>query len=225
MKRQTSGSNDIICVQHTVQCEDIEQVAGPRNVTKILKPAVISRYVKYMGGVVRGDYYCGGYAFLRKTSKRWRKMFFWPLEVAKRNSFILINLSRKQQGLKKMRHKEFCKYLVIRLVGDVQNKFVQNHGKNSDANGLERLSGKHFIAKISNGIAKDCAVCSDQKVKRMQTVYHCETCERQPGLHSDTCIKKYHTEQQYKQVSVSFEQLYFLLSFICYCVVASKNCC
>ena len=63
---------------------------------------------------------------------------------------------------------------------------------------IGRITGKHFVDKIPNGKAKDCAVCSDRKVKRIQTVYHCETCERKPGLHPGICFKKYHTEKKYK---------------------------
>ena len=185
---------------YNTQCEDIERVTGPGNVTKISKPIVISQYTKYMGGVDRADHYCESYAFLRKTLKWWRKMFVWRLEVAIVNSFISANIRRKQQGLKEIRHKEYRKNLVLQLVGDVRNKFAQNRGRNGDASARvsERLSGRHFIAKIQNGRTKDCAVCRDRKVKRIQTVYYCETCDRQPVLHPDGCFKKHHTEKHYK---------------------------
>ena len=88
--------------------------------------------------------------------------------------------------------------LVIQLVGNVRNKNSRKRGRNSDAESIERLSGRHFVAKIPNGRTKDCAVCSDRKVKRKETVYHCETCERKPGLHPDKCFKKYHTEKHYR---------------------------
>ena len=72
--------------------------------------------------------------------------------------------------------------------------------RNSITEESERLHGRHFIEKIPNGKAKDCAVCSDRKVKCIQTVYHCKTCARQSGLHPDNCFKKYHTEQHYRQL-------------------------
>ena len=135
--------------------------------------------------------------FLRKTAKWWRKMFFWLFEVAIVNSFILYNVQRKEKGLRIVTHKKYRKNLVIQLVENVQNKSSRKRGRNFDAESIKCLSGRHFVAKIPNGRTKDCAVCSDKKVKRKETVYHCETCERKPGLHPDKCFKKYHTEKHY----------------------------
>ena len=189
----------MLSTMYNTQCEDVVRTMGPNTATTISKPVVISQYTKFMGGVDRADHYCGSYAFLRKTSKWWRKMFFWLLEVAIVNSYILFNLNRKQQGLKEVRHKKFRKSLILQLVGNVRNKNANKcRGRIVDVEGCDRLTGKHFVDKIPNGKAKDCAVCSDRKVKRIQTVYHCETCERKPGLHPGICFKKYHTEKKYK---------------------------
>ena len=70
-----------------------------------------------MGGVDKADHYCRSYAFLRKTVKWWRKMFFWLFEVAIVNSFILYNVQRKEKGLRIVTHKKYRKNLVIQLVG------------------------------------------------------------------------------------------------------------
>ena len=87
---------------------------------------------------------------------------------------------------------------MIQLVGNVRNKNSRKRGRNSDAESIERLSGRRFVAKIPNGRTKDCTVFSDRKVKCKETFYHCETCERKPGLHPDKCFKKYHTEKHYQ---------------------------
>ena len=94
------------------ECEDEERTLGNGNSTIIPKPVVILQYTKYMGGVDKADHYCGSYAFLRKTAKWWRKMFFWIFEVAIDNSFILYNIRRRDQGLKNVTHKAFRKSLV-----------------------------------------------------------------------------------------------------------------
>ena len=183
---------------YNTQCEDEERILGNQQSTTVEKPVVISQYTKYMGGVDKADHYCGSYAFLRKTAKWWRKMFFWLFEVAIVNSFILYNVQRKEKGLRIVTNKKYRKNLVIKLVGNVQNKNSRKRGRNSNAESIERLYGRHFVAKIPNGRTKDCAVYSDRKVKRKETVYHCETCERKPGLHPDKCFKKYHTEKHYR---------------------------
>ena len=88
------------------------RILGNGDSTIIPKPVVISQYTKYMGGVGKADHYCGSYAFLRKTAKWWRKMFFWIFEVAVVNSFILYNIRRKEEELEKCHtqsvSKKFC---------------------------------------------------------------------------------------------------------------------
>ena len=46
-------------------------------------------------------------------------MFFWLLEVAIVNSFILYNINRKQQGLTEITHKKFRENLLQQLVGGI----------------------------------------------------------------------------------------------------------
>ena len=71
------------------ECKGEERILGNGNSTTIPKPVVISQCTKYMNGVDKADHYSGSYAFLRKTAKWWRKMFFWIFEVSILNSFIL----------------------------------------------------------------------------------------------------------------------------------------
>jgi hypothetical protein len=49
-------------------------------------------------------------------------MFFWLLEVAVVNSFILYNLSAASNQKPKLSHKEYRQLLVESLVGDVRNR-------------------------------------------------------------------------------------------------------
>lgn len=53
------------------------------------KPTVIADYNKYMLGVDKLDQLTSYYSFLHKSVKWWRKVFFWILEVAVVNSYIL----------------------------------------------------------------------------------------------------------------------------------------
>ena len=56
---------------------------------EVRKPACVLDYTKYMGCVDRSDHYCTTYAFIRKSLKWWRKLFFWCLEVCIVNSYII----------------------------------------------------------------------------------------------------------------------------------------
>ena len=94
---------------YNMECEEAQQVLGKNKSAIISKSVVILNYTKYICGVDRTNHFCGSYAFLRKTSKWWRKMFFWLMEVAIVNSYILYNMNRKQNSLKDIQHKMFRK--------------------------------------------------------------------------------------------------------------------
>ena len=53
------------------------------------KPMVVDLYNHSMNGVDRADQYTVYYSFIRRSVKWWRKVFFWLLEVAVVNSYIL----------------------------------------------------------------------------------------------------------------------------------------
>jgi hypothetical protein len=65
----------------------------------------------------------------------------------------------------------------------------------------ERLNRKpHFIYSNEKSNSKDCAVCSNRRIKggRRETVFYCNTCTRKPGLLPGECFKKYHSLKKYK---------------------------
>ncbi|MGH0124150.1 UNVERIFIED_CONTAM: hypothetical protein FKN15_030982 [Acipenser sinensis] len=102
---------------------------GP--IEELDKPSVICDYTSKMGAVDRADHYCASYAFTRKSLKRWRKMFFWLLEVAIVNSAVLFNLMTVESGQLPVRHKTFRKALLIQLVGNVRNPGSRKRGRPS----------------------------------------------------------------------------------------------
>ena len=127
-------------------------------------------------------------------------MFFWLLEVAVVNSFILYNLSAVANQKPKLSHKKYRLELMKALVGDVRNREGKKRGRPSTSDQEERLNNKpHFIYANEKSNSKDCAVCSNRKVKgRRETVFYCKTCSRKPGLHPGECFEKYHTLKKYK---------------------------
>lgn len=186
---------------YTADTKEVQRIVARDNLLTISKPVVILEYTKYMGAVDRVDQYCGSYAFLRKSVKWWRKMFFWLLEVAIVNSFMLYNEDRKQRSLRVVTHKTFRMALIEQLVGQVRNFNSGKRGRPSTQDTEDRLNGKpHFVMKNESNSTKDCAVCSNRKIKgqRRETAYFCETCPRKPGLHPGVCFKKFHTMKKYK---------------------------
>jgi len=159
---------------------------------------MIIEYTKNMGGVDRADHYVASYALMRKSLKCWHKLFFWLVEVAVVNSYILYQQSDDTENAT---HLQFRRKLILQLVGDVRNQERPRTGRPSTMDREERLNRKqHFSEQLPGGELRGCAVCSNRKVRggRRQTVYFCKTCTRQPGLHPSKCFERYHTMKDYK---------------------------
>ena len=163
------------------------------------KPTAIVEYTKHMGAVDRFDHYCSSYAFTRKSLKWWRKTFFWLLEVAVVNSYILYNETHPDEPVDHIRYR---KQLILQLVGEQRrSRPSRRRGRPSTLDKEERLDKRqHFIAAFSGKKTKDCRVCSDRKTagSRHKTIYYCETCSRHPGLHPGDCFKKYHSQTKFR---------------------------
>lgn len=166
-------------------------------VESVIKPTVVCKYNQYMGGVDIADQYISSYAFSRKSLKWWRKVFFWLLETAVVNAFILFKIKHKKP---KLRQRQFRKVLVKELVGDVRN--TNKRGRPSNFDEDDRLNGKlHLPYPLDGGKSKDCAVCSDRRAgkDRKRTKFYCKTCSTNPGLHMGQCFEKYHSLKKLKE--------------------------
>ena len=186
----------MLSTYHDAATETVQQRTRS-GVQEIVKPTVIVNYTRRMGAVDRADHYCASYGFMRKSLKWWRKVFFWLLEVAVVNSYILF---KHNQTDKTIRHLKYRKNLIRQLVGS-QRHIAQRPGRRSSLDEEERLTKKpHFIEQLPRNNTKDCAVCSDRKTPgmRRKTVYCCKTCTRKPGLHPGDCFEKYHTKTIYR---------------------------
>jgi len=156
------------------------------------KPVAICDYNKHMGGVDVSNQYISPYSFIRKSKKWWRKMFFWLLEVAVVNTFILYNLSAVANQKLKLSHKKYRLELMKALVVEVRNREGKKRGRPSTSDQEERLNNKpHFIYANEK---------SNSKVKggRREIVFYCKTYSRKQGLHPGECFENYHTLKKYK---------------------------
>jgi len=86
------------------------------------KLTVILEYTKFMRGMDRADQYRGCYGFTRRSYKWWEKLFFWLMEVAVVNSYILYSLDKKEGGEKLQTHFSYRGNLITQLVGNVRNR-------------------------------------------------------------------------------------------------------
>ena len=76
-----------------------------------LKPKVVDEYNLSMNGVDKADQYTAYYAFVRKSRKWWRKLFFWLFEVTLVNSYILYRTNTTRPSS----HSQFRRSVVASL--------------------------------------------------------------------------------------------------------------
>ena len=62
---------------------------APGGRENVEQPIAIVEYNHYMGGVDRGDQLLSYYGFAHRTRKWWRRVFFFLLDTAVVNSYIL----------------------------------------------------------------------------------------------------------------------------------------
>ena len=163
------------------------------------KPMVVDLYNHSMNGVDRADQYTVYYSFIRRSVKWWRKVFFWLLEVAVVNSYILY----KCTVVRPISHREY-RYSVIRALATpyIQSAPPRGPGcrrerpRMSRHGDPERLNQRpHFMER---GLQRDCVVCSHQfRGSRHRTTFYCKTCPSHPPLCPASCFERYHTLQTY----------------------------
>lgn len=165
----------------------------------VLKPQAVVEYTESMGGVDRSDHFISNYKFERRSKKWYRKMFFWLLEVATVNSYILYKTLQEQNNRTPLTHKQFRLSMIEDLVVDHMMIAVAEEKRKPGRprqNIHQRLDGRlHLLAKYEKG-SRRCKVCLKMKLRK-ETIYYCKTCQDEPFLHPDLCFELYHTKLTY----------------------------
>lgn len=161
-----------------------------------MKPKMVDEYNKYMLGVDRLDQRMSYHQFARKSVRWWRKVFFWMMEVAVVNAYILY--TQHTNDRRKMAHKQFRRELVLALCQPQRDNTTQRHLSIRDHT-LERLRGQHFPE--TGSARRGCRVCSSRKpggVRHLTTAF-CSTCSDNPHLCIGDCFRKYHTRATFRE--------------------------
>lgn len=172
------------------------------NKTVTNRPQVNINYHKNISKSTKKDIFLTKYRFMKRTTKQWRKLFFWCFNASLNNSYTLYKSMKQKDSQPCMNLLKFTQSLVLQLVGTVENNF---HVKNvTPLDKGFRLNGKLHIPKTSSN-SKDCKVCSVRNKphlgKRRQTTLYCDTCPDKPGVHAGNCFLKYHTLTVYKDLN------------------------
>ena len=178
---------------------------------RLPKPQIIFEYTKNMSGIDLSDQYMAFHMSMRKSLKRWRKLFFHIMNMILLNAYIL----NTKFGKTKLSHEEYkdyiAKYLIHTSIEDctcLPTRCVRPNTQNA------WLLERHFMCKIPkdprhkyppNPICKGCNFTKNEIAKlgfeprclpRKTTTYWCPTCEI--PLCVTPCFEIYHTTEQYQ---------------------------
>ncbi|KOX69055.1 hypothetical protein WN51_06785, partial [Melipona quadrifasciata] len=119
------------------------------------------------------------YCFMSKSLKRWRKLFFWGLEICLINSYILYEQVKRQRNEQPLTHLHFRKILVR---GDFRQPRDRASRSTSNSDEIRR---NEKLRVILTGAKKDCKVCSSRNKPggRHETTCHCDTCPEKPRMY------------------------------------------
>ena len=161
---------------------------------------MIQDYNLNMLGVDKLDQLMSYYSFLHKSVKWWRKVFFWILEVAVINAYIIYRELALKRGERPMSHIAFRRRLVDSLSEPILRSAVPRSRSGTRATqNMERLRPvQHFLQKRRK--RRDCVVCSEREEggTRHLTQYVCGTCTENPSLCPADCFNAYHTQKNYR---------------------------
>uniref|UniRef100_A0A2C9LMC3 Uncharacterized protein n=1 Tax=Biomphalaria glabrata TaxID=6526 RepID=A0A2C9LMC3_BIOGL len=183
----------VIMVSTSAQCLDVL-------VKHKSKPSMVDKYNKFMFGCDLADQKIGYYGLhARKSTKWWKKLFLWIMEIACSNADVLYNLSRPDHIKKSfLSLKQFKIKLVDLLCAEASTLMPQEEKEKRKIsmgcpriNPLARLSGGRHIIDIGDK-QRRCKVCSNSKP--VWTLFFCMDCPDQPALHPKDCFKIWHTQ-------------------------------
>ena len=117
---------------------------------------MIVDYNKHMLGVDKLDQLMSYYCFLHKSVKWWCKVFFWILEVAVVNAYIIYKELALKRGVKPMSHLAFRRRLIASLSEPIRSSVIPRARPGPQAStNVERLRPiPHFPQKGAK--RKDC---------------------------------------------------------------------
>ena len=175
--------------------DDVEVNRGNREVPK---PVVIDLYNNSMGGVDRADQLREYYSVGCSSCKWYRYIFWFLIDVAICNAFVLCNYHRLSKGMGKLKQLKFRTDLAKQLIGGHSTSVSTAQSckrRKIEAYLLEEgNAGKHFIDKIK-GRKRQCVQCKRVGTKTpkghpVESTFECVQCG--VALCKEVCFADYH---------------------------------
>jgi len=181
----------------------VRRRAGDGTQEDVMCPPCLPDYQAYMRGVDRGDQLIGYYNLGRRSTKWWKRVFYYIVEVAALNAYVLDK--HAHTGRNKRDYLAFRIALAEELVGSFRGRRQAGRPHSLETQRLERLdiSLGHWPEVVE--VKRECVVCLKVREKKglSRSQYRHEsrvTCVCQVHLcvtHERDCFKKYHTLANY----------------------------
>ena len=135
----------------------------------VQKPTAIVEYNTYMGGVDRADQLLSYYGFAHRTVKWWRRLFFFLLDTAVVNSYVLY-CEEHPDKKRRMTHVQFRIELANNLLGQAGEDPSSSHGPQACIlPSSARLTERHFpdtIGKTAGSASQSQRTLAKSVVRR-----------------------------------------------------------
>ena len=158
-------------------------------------PEAIINYNKYMGGVDRGEQLRGYYRCRVKSRKFYKYIFYFLLDVAITNAYVLYSgWSPRPQAVKCI--KTYRMKLAHELIGD----YCTRRRAGRVGSSLVPLPLLHFSVKLPPATPSQrkrgrCAYCMSVHSKRTHTQWFCQECDKwlcHDGYEQSDCFLLWH---------------------------------
>lgn len=155
---------------------------------ELVKPLPIIHYNANMKGTDRQDQMMSYYPLERKTLRWYKKIFVHIIHMCLTNSYMLYNMNRVENGLKKVTLFKFRLEVIEELLPP----------KTPAISPRQKRPAQHELVKndetCKKGFTKrkNCRVCYKEGKKNKQSIYICSGCPGKPALCAIGCFEKFH---------------------------------
>ncbi|XP_046970709.1 piggyBac transposable element-derived protein 4-like [Vanessa cardui] len=156
-------------------------------------PLSITKYTQFMGGVDHFDHYRASYPLGRKSRKNWHRLFWFLLEAAVINAYIVYMMSH---STRRNTHKDFRLRLGRGLINNFSSRKCQAPVFKTKKGGVNSIPEEVRTSDVGSHMPelakfRRCRMCST-RAKEQRTTYICKVCK--VPLCAAPCFYNFHTQ-------------------------------